>query len=202
MNYKLISIASLAAIATASQAQIVLTGVSTPNGGSSSFGSGSFATSYSGSAGVVTVNKTAGPIPGAVSGWIFDAHALTGDVTTLTFTDSFIAGTVKANSQVKYTVEADFIPAETIKGPTFLSGGGPTASYLNILSQPGYNPITDTLTFTIDLTSFHDSLWKISVDQDFKNVGVKKIFTPEPASMATVGFGLAALFVRRRRKNA
>jgi hypothetical protein len=203
MNLKLISLVGFATLAAASQAQIALSQVTAPSGAGSAFGSSTFSTSYSGATGNVVVNKTAGGVPGAVSGWIYTAtdSTVNGYITTFTVKDVF-TGTVTANSKVSFLVTADEKAAATFAGPSFTSGG-----YVAITSQPGWNAATDTLTETFDLSSYKLDLFKISINQDFKNVTVAGTGTgvngavPEPASFAVFGFGAIGLLIRRRKNS-
>jgi len=205
MNLKLISLAALSTLAVASQAQVVLTAVTSPNGANSAFGNGTFSTSYSGATGSVVVNKSAGNIPGAVSGWVYTAkdHTAGGYVTTLTVSDVF-TGTLTANSMVSYLITADEEADATFHGPVFNSGG-----YLAITAQGAkWNATTKTLTETFNLSSYRLNYWEISINQDFKNVtvagtgsGMGGSPVPEPASLAVFGFGAVGLLIRRRKNS-
>jgi len=204
MKLKFISIAALAVVAAAAHSQVQLTQISQPNAGNSAFGSTAvtFPTTYSVGTGVatVTVNKTVtgNNKIGTVTGWAYEATAMSGNLGVLTIVDQF-TGLVTSKSTMNYTITADLPHSNgTSHAKQFFSGGGSSPAMVFITSLPGWNSITNTLTLTFDLTSVAQPDLKITVNQNFKNIAA----VPEPMSVATVGIGLVGLFVRRRRKNA
>jgi len=202
MKLKFISIAALAVVAAAAHSQVQLTQISQPNAGNSAFGTTAttFATTYSGAMAGVTINKsvTGATHVGTVTKWAYDAKALSGNLGVLTIVDTFTQ-LVTAKSTMNYTITADLPhPLGTSHAKQFFSGGGSTPHMVFITSLPGWNAITHTLTLTFDLSSVAKPELIMTVNQNFKNIAA----VPEPMGLATVGFGIVGLLVRRRRKNA
>jgi len=213
MNYKILSIAALVGVTAAANAQITLTGISAPKG-SHAF-SGTYAVDYTSVANSASfsVGQTAGTgglHAGVISGWDFTAMTGPGhDITSIDFKTA--VSSVHANSLVMFTATVTGLNGATFPTDKFQSPGG---LFQNVIGLSDVTP-TNSATYSggiidvhMDLSAYAYSKYEIKFSESFENLvtvgGVTTTATPgavpEPASFATVGFGIAALFARRRRR--
>jgi len=213
MNYKILSIASLAVAAVSANAGIVLTQVTAPVGDKAYAGHVSAAT-YNASPGVASFSVTGGVAagnalhPGVIKSWDFNALSSTAilsqDIKTavsgvtansfVMFTETISkVGTNTTSTLDKFTTSGTF---KAVSGLSFTQGVG-TATYSGGI-----------LDFNINLSSFAAKDLDIKFTETFENLTATTVTSttvpavPEPGAICSMALGLAGLMIRRRRKSA
>jgi hypothetical protein len=209
MNFKTIFIVSALGACVVANAQVVtrVTNPTLTNGFS-----GSVTPVYNGSnVSTIAVGQSTNTI-GSIDGWVFKAAAAPGDyLKTITLTET-LSGVVAA-SKLKYALTVDYLATgnNVIPAEVFYTNGTGVSKYVFGTTSPAnsFNALTSTTyTYTFDVSSLGQKNLEFALNQDFKKVGVVGITTtvtqgpvPEPASYATMAFGLAGLLIRRRRSS-
>ena len=116
----------------------------------------------------------------------------------MTIVDKFSGpGAITANSLVNYTITADLLSGGgTTHLMEFFSGGGSTPQMVSITSLPGWDPVSNSLSVSFNVSPAAMSQLNISVNENFQNINP----VPEPAAYAALGVGLIGLLVRKKRK--
>jgi hypothetical protein len=185
---KILVVAGFAVAAISAHAQINLTSAGSFSQGGTF--SGASVPTYTPGSSISSIVLGNGPIGagGSLNQWWFSVTD-TADITTVSY--SITVNDVDANTQMTGLILAQSYNSATgVVGPQFYLID---PLFSNVETNPGWNPITDTLTITEDITGAFSTTAFFKGNIQFSEA------VPEPTGVAALAVGALGLLIRRRR---